>query len=109
MSDLVDVPEIAAERIGGWLYADARAEPVLVAMTAVRLAELPGREQLLELLAVAQQGGHEWVLLDGPRPSRPEWVLDPWWSERPQMTEALIDIAKARCVSASDLLAWLQA
>lgn len=107
MSDPVEVPFADARQTAEWLYAQGRAEPVLVSMTAVRLAELPARQEMAELLQVAFDSGMRWTLLDGPRTHRPAWVLDPWWGEVPEMTAALIEATQARCVETSQLLGAL--
>lgn len=84
-----------------WLYQPGNH--VRVASETHAMLPLPSPVQLAELLSVAEQNGFQWVLLDGPRPMRNYWVLDPWWSDQPEMTERMLQTTQARCAELSPL------
>jgi hypothetical protein len=107
MEDPIDVPQADAQALAQWMYSSERREEAFVSMDTVRLSVLPNREQMAELLAIAEQSGHQWVLFDGPRQQRPSWVIDPWWTEVPQMTPALIVAARACCVNNQELRSFI--
>jgi hypothetical protein len=101
-----EVPLLDADRLVPWIYGGSAA--VQVVAEGHRYVDLPGAAQLAQLLAVAQTGGYEWVLLDGPRAMRATWVLDPWWTERPELSEKIIKDTNAGCVPCDRLLAALE-
>jgi hypothetical protein len=70
--------------------------------------QLPEAGVLSEIISRAESEGNNWLLLDGPRESRPYWLIDPWWVEQPEMKQRLIDITHARCVPLAALRTTIQ-
>ncbi len=104
--EITDVPEASPAEFAAWLLA--RAEPVMIASEAHLLNPLPDLDGLLDLLYRCVDSGREWLLADGPRERRPSWALDPWWSERPEMTAEMIAATRSCCVALPDLIAALE-
>jgi hypothetical protein len=83
-----------------WLYTGA---PVRVCGPAHSILAVPAPEQLAALAAQAAAQGFGWMLIDGPRPMRAHWLLDPWWREQPEMPPGLARATQAGCVPLSAL------
>jgi len=95
------VPQVQGPELLAWLYQNS--QQIRVNGPAYQVLLLPEVQVLDELLGLAQERGCEWVLLDGPRQQRPNWMMDPWWAEQPEMPGRLIEITQARCAQISSL------
>lgn len=90
------VPQVEAAELVQWMYQNA--PQIKVTGPAYQVVALPQPGLLDELLAAAEDKGCVWVLLDGPRQQRPTWMVDPWWSEQPEMHGRLVEMTQARCI-----------
>jgi hypothetical protein len=95
------VPQVQAAELLQWLYQNS--PQIRINGPAYQVLLLPELPVLDELLAAAQERGCEWVLLDGPRQQRPNWMMDPWWSDQPEMPGRLIELTQSRCVQITSL------
>ena len=105
-ADTREAPLLEPDRLVAWLYGSETV--VQVALEGHRYANLPGPRQFAELLAMAQDSGFDWVLMDGPRQMRRSWLLDPWWSERPELSPKILRDTRAGCLASADLRAALE-
>lgn len=92
----VPVPVMDAEALVAWLYSDG--VQVRFEGEGHTLTALPQPPILISLLELARSKGSGWVLLDGPRQVRAYWVLDPWWSDQPESSPALLAKVPTGCV-----------
>jgi len=88
-----------------WMY-DPQSQVQLTG-PAHQLLALPTPDKLLQLVAMAQEEGRTWALLDGPRPARAGWLLDIWWNEQPEMSPTLLAATQARCLPLKELASQL--
>lgn len=99
---LQPVPRVDADELAAWLYQSKGQ--IQVSGPAYQTVALPQPQVMVELLqAAADEGGSSWVLVDGPRPQRPFWLIDPWWSEEPEMSQVLIERTQSRCLPLQQL------
>lgn len=104
-SQLTPAPEINAAELLGWLYSPG--SQVKVYGPAYQILTLPEPSQLVELINLAREQDCSWALLDGPRASSSNWLLDLYWEEQPEMPQKLLERSQARCVKLTDLLSAL--
>lgn len=105
-SELVEVPVADAAGVCQWIYQ--APERVQILGDRHQRLMLPQPVLLVQLLAQAYESGCRWALIDGPRRSRPAWLINPWWGERPEMSQRLIELTQATCVRLGDLSAAAQ-
>jgi phage protein U len=96
-----DVPLVEAKALLQWVYQTP--EQVYLAGKDHQRTLLGSVTEFLTLVQQAQAQGYAWVLIDGPRPSRVSWILDLHWSEQPQLSPKMIQLARSHCLSLEDL------
>lgn len=100
---LIFAPEIKASELVAWIYHPQT--PVKVSGPSHQIMSLPEPRKLQALVQMALDQNYSWVLLDGPRAQRTDWMLDIWWEDRPEMPARLLEQTQARSLSLVDLLA----
>lgn len=100
-ADRQDVPLIDPTQLVRWMYEGS--ETIQIVREGHQLISLPPAQQFNELLAMAFDNAYEWVLIDGPRTRRPSWVIDPWWSDQPELSPKIIQATRAHCLTIQDL------
>jgi hypothetical protein len=104
-SQLAVAPEIDASELVVWIFHPGTQ--IKVAGPARQIMALPAAQQLGQLIQMAREEDCSWALLDGPRQTRSQWLLDLWWEERPEMPKSLLQATQARAVKLADLQASL--
>jgi hypothetical protein len=105
-SERVPVPELEVERFLHWVQSGAQP---FIELQGRQLQPVRSVRDLDAVVAQAYNRGCKWMLLDGPKPVRQYWILDPWWEDEPEMTERLQRATQARCVRLSDLYSAITA
>lgn len=97
----VDVPLLEAPTVCAWMFA--HPEQVRLPNAQHEHLPLPGPDGLLDLVHGAENQGFGWLLLDGPRQSRPYWLLDLYWTERPECSQEIVHLARLGSLPLLDL------
>jgi hypothetical protein len=95
-SERVPVPELEVERFLHWVQSGAQP---FIELQGRQLQPVRTIQDLDAVISQAHSRGCKWMLLDGPKPVRQYWILDPWWEDEPEMTERLQRATQARCVN----------
>ncbi len=98
----VEVPIFPTAQFIQWCYENQ--DHVRLVDEQHRLLSLPEPAVLREWTLRAKGGGFEWILADGPRPARPQWVLDFWWTDRPELTQELLTLTSSGCMTTQSVL-----
>jgi hypothetical protein len=102
----INVPQIQTQQFLAWIV-QLQPCPILV-FEGQQLVQYDNLQTLAHLVAQAYNQHCAWILLDGPRQSRPCWLLDPWWEDQPEMSPALQTSTHAHCVALESLYQALQ-
>ncbi len=102
------VPELTIEAFINWINDPKQPSKPLMEIGDYQRIQVQRLEDIYRYVSVAVDSGHSWMLLDGPKQQRPYWLLDPWWKNRPEMTEKLQKMSQSHCVNSHNLINFFE-